>query len=34
VDAEKRRAICHAHIHNQRGDLVAVAENVLKWVAA
>lgn len=32
VDHEKRRTTAQINIHNQRGELVAVAEGLLKWL--
>lgn len=34
VDAERRRTVADIHIINQDGQLVCVAEHILKWVAA
>jgi len=32
VDQERRRARAKVEVTNQRGELVAVAEHLLKWV--
>lgn len=34
LDTERLRAMCLARITNQDGVLIAIAENVLKWIAA
>jgi 3-hydroxybutyryl-CoA dehydratase len=33
-DAERRRTRAKIEVHNQRGDLVCVAEHIMKWVEA
>ncbi|MEE4165727.1 MAG: hypothetical protein V2I35_07005, partial [Desulfocapsaceae bacterium] len=31
-DDERKRSLSNIEIHNQHGDLVAVAKHILKWV--
>ena len=33
IDEERRRSRAAIEVHNQHGELVAVAEHILKWVA-
>lgn len=33
VDTDRRRSVADITIHNQDGELVAVAQHILKWVA-
>lgn len=33
IDETRRRSVADIEVHNQDGDLVAVAQHILKWVA-
>jgi 3-hydroxybutyryl-CoA dehydratase len=33
ADAEKLRTVADVHIHNQSGDLCAVASHIMRWIA-
>jgi acyl dehydratase len=33
IDEARRRSNADIHVHNQDGELVAVAKHILKWVA-